>query len=448
MKQDTSTGPAAQPATRLDASPSPPAAAIAARPTRVRWFIFSIIFLLVVINLIDRVSLSIGMPTIAREFQLSPTMQGMILSSFFWAYALLQIPGGWLIDRFGPRKIITGSTLLWGLFQAAAALATGGISLLLSRMALGAAEAPLFPAGGKLNSLWLSSKERGRGAVIMDCGGPLGAALGGIIIAHMIAMLGSWRLVFAIAGGVTILLGWLSWYYLRDNPARHPQVNQGELAAITEAAAHDAGDAPDTPGLGIAPRWLIAMLVGRAAWAMMFFGLLTWGPSYLAQGRGFDLIAIGNATFIIFICGALGSLSGGFLLDALVKAGVRHSVALKSLLSLSGAITLAAFMALPYLTSSYMAVVFLSIAACFLMWGSLYWSLPVLLVAKQHVGVVGGIMNMAGSLGGIMVPILVGVILQKTGSYGGVLLFFAACSAVYILGTCLIKLNVKTGVRS
>lgn len=180
------------------------------KASNVRWYVFAIIFLLVVVNLIDRISLSIAMPTIAKEFDLSPTTQGLILSSFFWAYALLQIPGGWLIDKYGPRKIITGSTVLWGIFQTLAAFATGGISLLLTRFMLGAAEAPLFPSGGKLNASWLSSQERGRGAVIMDCGGPLGAALGGIIIAYMIASIGSWRIVFAIAGIATILLGFVS----------------------------------------------------------------------------------------------------------------------------------------------------------------------------------------------------------------------------------------------
>src|SRR5882757_9019324 len=120
----------------------------------VRWRIFGIVFVLVVINLIDRVTLSIAMPTISKEFSLEPAMQGLILSAFFWSYALLQIPGGWMIDRFGPRALITGATAGWGFFQAIAGLATGGVSLLISRIGLGAAEAPLFPAGAKLNSIW------------------------------------------------------------------------------------------------------------------------------------------------------------------------------------------------------------------------------------------------------------------------------------------------------
>lgn len=414
------------------------------RPTRIRWSLFAIIFTLVVINLIDRVSLSIAMPQIAQEFGLSPTLQGVILSCFFWAYALLQLPGGWMIDRFGPRRMITGSTLLWGICQTLAAFATGGISLLMSRVALGAAEAPLFPAGGKLNSLWLSTEERGRGAVLMDCGGPLGAALGGLLIAHLIAALDSWRLVFALTGIATMLMAWLGWRWLRDDPATHPAVNQAELAIIQQQpVSHSEPERAQGKGMGIARPTLAAILIGRAAWAMMFFGLLTWGPSYLAKARGFDLIAVGNATFIIFLFGAAGSLSGGFLLDAFVKRGIAHGTALKSLLAVSGLIALAAFLSLPYLAQPVIAVAVLCVAACFLMWGSLYWSLPALLTAKDKIGVVGGAMNMAGSIGGIAVPILVGMMIQMGVHYDRIPLFFAGCSAIYVLGTCFIGLKTR-----
>lgn len=416
------------------------------KASNVRWIVFGIIFLLVVVNLIDRISLSIAIPTIAKEFDLSPTMQGVILSSFFWAYALLQIPGGWLVDKYGPRKMITGSTLLWGIFQTLAAFSTGGISLLFSRFMLGAGEAPLFPAGGKLNATWLSSKERGRGAVIMDCGGPLGAALGGIIIAYMIAILGSWRLVFGIIGVLTVLLGIVTWKYLRDNPQEHKSVNEKELKIILEEKNNEqlttnSADEKASVGLGITIRSLVAILFGRAAWAMMFFGLLTWGPSYLAQARGFDIKGVGNATFIIFLCGSIGSLCGGFFSDSLIKRGISQRLAVKGVLMVSGLSTLIAFSCLPSMNNPVVAIITLSIAAFFLMWGSLYWSFPALLAPKNKVGLIGGIMNMAGSIGGITVPILVGYILQMSNDYNNVLLFFAGCSVIYILGTLSIQLS-------
>ncbi len=422
---------------------TPSAGVQAGKPSRVRWRIFAIIFALTVINLVDRVSLSIAMPVIASEFSLSPSMQGLILSSFFWAYALLQIPGGWLIDRYGPRRVIGWSTGLWGTFQTLAAFATGGLSLMFARVALGAAEAPLFPAGGKLNSLWLGSGERSRGAVLMDCGGPLGVALGGLIIAYLIAVLGSWRTAFFIAGIATLAMAWLAWHYLRDNPADHPDVNDAELAAINEGRTVTMAEAAKQTvrGLGIARRSLTGILLGRASWAMVFFGLLTWGPSYLAQARGFDIKGIGAATFVIFLCGAAGSLTGGFLCDRLIAKGVRRGLAAKSLLSLSGLVALVAFLLLPSLNDPYLAVGLLSLTAFFLMWGSLYWSFPALLASPARVGLIGGVMNMAGSLGGIAVPILVGLLLQHAGGYAAVLGFFALCSGLFIAGTLLISLD-------
>jgi ACS family D-galactonate transporter-like MFS transporter len=438
-----SSAPAHLPHAGINAAVSDPALATTTRATSVRWRIFAIIFLLTMVNLIDRVSLSIAMPTIAKEFSLSPAMQGLILSSFFWAYALLQIPGGWMIDRFGPRRVITWSTGLWGTFQVLAGFATGGASLLFARMFLGAAEAPLFPSGGKLISLWLAPSERSRGAVMMDSGSPLGVALGGLIIAYLIATLDSWRMAFVIAGVATLLLGWVSWRYLRDDPSVHPQVNQAELDKINAGRATPAAEAARAPvkGLGIAARSLTGLLIGRSSWAMVYFGLLTWGPSYLAQARGFDIKGIGFATFVIFIFGSLGSLTGGFLCDGLIRRGVRRGLAVKGLLTFSGLIALGALLLLPTLTNPIGAVALLAMTAFFLMWGSLYWSFPALLAAPARVGLIGGVMNLAGSVGGIFVPILVGLILQFFGGFGAVLAFFAVCAALFVLATLFISLD-------
>src|SRR5215469_8797240 len=403
----------------------------------VRWRIFAIIFVLVVINLIDRVTLSIAMPTISKEFLLEPAIQGLVLSAFFWSYAVLQIPGGWLIHRFGPRALITGATVGWGFFQAIAGVATGGISLLISRIGLGAAEAPLFPAGAKLNSIWLSPKERGRGAVLVDSGAPLGAAFGGAIISWLILSLGSWRSAFVVAGLATIVLGALSWWYLRDNPADHPGVNAAELAKIKSSqslAATSQGEVSRS----ISPGSLAAILVGRMSWAMINFGLLTWGPSYLAQARGFDLKQMGGATFIMFFGGMFGSLASGFLVDKLQDRGMPRAVVYKSALGVTGLGVMLAFLALPQVADRIAAVALLSVTLFLLYFGSLYWSLPAILAPKDKVGVVGGVMNFAGSSSGIAVPIITGLILQATGAYLMVLYFFAACAALYVAGSLLI----------
>ncbi|MFM0327398.1 MFS transporter [Caballeronia glebae] len=417
-------------------------AASSAHATSVRWRIFGVVFLITLINLVDRISLSIAMPTIAKEFALSPAMQGLVLSSFFWSYALLQIPGGWLIDKLGPRKVVAGATVLWGIFQTLMGAATGGLSMLFLRVGLGGAEAPLFPAGSKLNALWLSRKERARGAVLMDAGSPLGAAIGGLAISNLILMFGSWRTAFVVAGLATIACGWLAWRYLRDDPAIHPGVNGAELAHIHDGASPVSNAAraseDDTP---LPLRSTIAMCVGRMSWAMIFFGLLTWGPSYLTQARGLSLSQIGAATFFIFLAGALGSLSGGFLCDALCAMNLSRGKVIKTMIAVSGMATLTVFAALPTITSPVVAVAVLCGASFLLMWGSLYWSLPSLLASPARVGLLGACMNCAGSVGGISIPLITGFILQRTGSFDAVLHFYGACALVYIFGSIAIDLR-------
>ncbi|MDR5752936.1 MULTISPECIES: MFS transporter [unclassified Caballeronia] len=428
--------------TQAEARAAPHGAIRADRSTSVRWRIFGVVFLITLVNLVDRISLSIAMPTIAKEFALSPTMQGLILSSFFWSYALLQIPGGWLIDRYGPRRVIAGATILWGVFQTLLGAATGGLSMLLMRVGLGGAEAPLFPAGSKLNALWLSRHERARGAVLMDAGSPLGAAIGGLAISNLILVFGSWRMAFIAAGLVTIACGWLAWRYLRDDPAKHPGVNAAELDHIRDGApplANAASAADNEPAFP--KRSAVAMCIGRMSWAMIFFGLLTWGPSYLTQARGLSLQQIGTSTFFIFLSGALGSLAGGFLCDALCASGMSRGKVVKGMVTVSGLTTLAVFWLLPSITSAVVAVAVLCAAAFFLMWGSLYWSLPSLLASPRRVGLLGALMNCFGSIGGISIPLITGFILQRTGSFDAVLQFYSACALVYIFGSIAIDLR-------
>lgn len=408
------------------------------KPTRVRWRIFAIVFLVVVVNLIDRTTLSIAMPTISKEFNLQPALQGLLLSAFFWSYALLQLPGGWLIDKFGPRALVAGSTVLWGIFQAFAGLATGWIGLLIARTGLGAAEAPLFPAGAKLSALWLGPKERARGAVFMDSGAPLGAAFGGVIISTLILQLGSWRLAFIVAGVVTILLGYVAWIYLRNHPADHAGVNAAERTLISDETARALPNGIEVIE-PINPRSIAGLLIGRMAWAMINFGLLTWGPSYLAQARGLDLKQMGFATFVIFLAGMFGSLFAGMVADDLISRGFARRTVYRWMLGFSGIATLISFLALPQVSDPIVAVAILSSTLFFLYWGSLYWSLPTILAPREKVGFVGGLMNFAGSSSGIAVPIITGGLLQLTGSYFAVLIFFAACAALYVVGTLLIR---------
>ena len=213
--------------------------------SRVRWRIFLVMLFLIAINYIDRASLSVAMPLIAKEFDIGPATQGLILSSFFWTYAFMQIPGGMLADRFKPRIVIAGATLGLGLLPGD----RGGLhqlgGLLLTRLGLGAAEAPIYPAGGKLNAIWMTQNERGRGATLLDGGAPLGAALGAIIIAGLIADSVRGALAFVVAGIGTVLARPLRLVLHPQHPREHPGVNDAEASYIE--AAHAAEDARTEP---------------------------------------------------------------------------------------------------------------------------------------------------------------------------------------------------------
>ncbi|MCI3206399.1 MULTISPECIES: MFS transporter [Pandoraea] len=408
-------------------------------PSSVRWRIFLVVFAVVVVNFVDRTTLSVAMPTISAEFGLTPVMQGLILSAFFWSYMLLQLPGGWLLDRYGPRAVLTGATVGWGFFQTLAAFATGGMSLFFCRIGLGGLEAPLFPAGAKLSASWLPPRERGRGATLLDSGAPLGAAIGGAIIAWLISELNSWRAAFAVAGLATMVLGLVAWRYLRDKPSLHPGVNEQELSLIGSQAPSVMDS--NASGFVLTRRSMGAILTGRAAWAMINFGLLTWGPSYLAQARHMNLKELGGVTFLMFAAGMLGSLCSGWLADTMHIRGMRRSVVYKSLLSISGVGTLCAFVVLPFLSNVVVAVAVLCTMLFLLYFGSLYWSLPALLAPPHRVGMVSGWMNFAGSASGIAIPIVAGFILQITGTYTAMFLYFAACAALYVLASVAITIH-------
>jgi len=277
-----------------------------ARRTSVRWRIFLLILLIVAINYVDRASLSIAMPTISKEFGIDAAAQGIILSSFFWTYTLMQIPGGWLADRYRPRLIITGATILWGAVQALAALATGWTGLLLARLGLGLAEGPTIPAAGKLNAVWLPARERCRGAALIDGGPPLGTAFGGVIIATLIDAFDSWRMAFIAAGLGTIAAGLFAYWYIRDNPREQPSTNEAEAQYIEREHAKEdellaAGKVGRTNVFEFFRfRSFWGMLLGYLGFDLVWYGLVTWAPNYLAQARHLNLAAIGGATFIIF----------------------------------------------------------------------------------------------------------------------------------------------------
>jgi ACS family D-galactonate transporter-like MFS transporter len=422
----------------------------AIKRTGVRWKIFILMLFLVSVNYIDRASLSVAMPLISKEFNIDPALQGLILSSFFWTYATMQVPGGMLADRFKPRIVIALATVFWGAFQAIAAVATNWWVLLLTRLGLGASEAPIFPAGGKLNAIWMTQTERGRGATLLDGGAPLGAALGSIVIAWLIAVFDSWRVAFVIAGVGTMLCGLWAWYYIRNEPREHPSVNEAEARYIEQAHALEDAATPAPRGGG----WM-AYFRFRSVWCMClgwmffnvtFYGLLTWMPTYLFKVHNFDIKTLGGASFIIFFSGFVGELVGGWIGDMWRTRGGSPNLVFRTLFGIAAIMVTVSIYSVAYVTDPVAVVVLLSATLFFLRWCGMYWAIPSALAGRDKSGFLGGCMNLGGNIAGILTPLIVGFIVQATGSYFLALMFFAAAGIALLICSTLIDYSRKLPV--
>ena len=432
---------------------SVPSAALAnpaIQPSKVRWKIFLMMLFLISINYIDRASLSVAMPLIAKEFDIGPAVQGLLLSSFFWTYALMQIPGGMLADRYGPRVVIAGATLGWGFFQAIAAVCTGWVSLLVTRLGLGASEAPIYPAGGKLNGIWMTQTERGRGATLLDGGAPLGAALGAILISALIGVLGSWRLSFVIAGFGTVLAGFFAWSYIRNHPRQHPGVNEAEASYIEASHAADAAkESADASGRVLdffRYRSVWGMFFGWMCFNALFYGLLTWMPNYLSKVHGFDIKQMGGAVFIMFFSGFVGEMVGGWIADKWRAAGASQSKVLRTLFGIASVIATVSIYMVAQIKDPVAVVALLSVTLFFLRWCGMYWAIPSALAGRGKSGFLGGCMNLGGNIAGITTPLIVGFIVQATGSYFLALMYFAAAGIALLICSSLIDYSRKLPV--
>jgi MFS transporter, ACS family, D-galactonate transporter len=418
--------------------------------TRVRWKIFLLMLMLTSVNYIDRTSLSVAMPLIGKEFGLDPAMQGLILSSFFWTYAFMQVPGGVLADRYKPRIVIALSTVGWGFFQTVAAVSTNWVMLLLTRLGLGVAEGPIFPAGGKLNAIWMTPNERARGATLLDGGAPLGAALGAMVIAGLIAGLGSWRLAFIIAGIGTIACGLLAWWYIRNSPREHPMVSEPEARHIEEAhAAEDAKNTHIGDGSWVGYfrfRSVWCMCLGWMSFNIVFFGLLTWLPNYLFMVHGFNIATLGGATFTIFFSGFVGELVAGWTSDKWRTRGGRPNQVYRTMFAVAALVTTASIFAVGYAKNPIAVVALLSIVLFFLRWCGMYWVIPSILTTRDRAGFLGGCMNFAGNIAGITTPIIVGFIVQITGSYFPAMMFFAGAGIALLIFSTAIDYSRKLPV--
>ena len=297
------------------------------RPTsRVRWFLVFWLFVLSAVAYLDRVNLSVASAKIAEEFAVSNVQLGFVFSAFLLGYALFQTPAGWLADRFGPRRVLTGGVVWWGVFSALTAIITHRISnvvlaLLLLRFLLGAGEAIIYPASNQFVARWIPRNERGKANGFIFAGVGIGAGVTPPFISFLMLHYG-WRSSFLVSALIGFAAGSVWFIAARDTPEAHPSVSSGELTLIQNGVVNDG--TPENDGLLLWSRilssrnvWLLSLAYfcyGYVAW--IFF---SWFYLYLARVRGLDLKASALYATLPFLAMAVCSPLGGGISDALVK---------------------------------------------------------------------------------------------------------------------------------
>ena len=282
----------------------------------------------------------------------------------------------------------------------------------------------------------------------MDGGSPLGAALGSLLIAWLIVVAHSWRAAFAIAGVGTILCGIGTWFYIKNQPREHAGVNEAEAEHIEQARQHEyEKEAKELSGNTIdffKYRSVILMFIGFMCCTTLYYGLLTWMPTYLHKVQGFDIQQMGSASFIIFLCGFIGELVGGYIADKWLASGAAPNLVMRTIFGVAGVVATVAVFSVAHAKSPATVVILLSITLFFLRWGGLYWSIPAMLATRHKVGALGGLLNFGGNIGGMMIPIVIGAIVQYTGSYFLALMCFAAMGVGLLL--CSVGIDFETKI--
>jgi sugar phosphate permease len=295
------------------------------RPTRVRYIVLAFTVAVYMITYMDRVVISNAAPVIQKEFGFSLVTMGWILASFRWAYALFQIPGGWLGDRIGPRRALAIIVTWWSAFTSLTALAWSAASMIAVRFLFGIGEAGAFPIATRSLSRWMLPGERGFAQGITHAGSRLGAAMTPPLVVWIITRY-NWRAAFVTFGlmGVVWSVAWLLYY--RDVPDEHGGTNLAERDLIRTAT----GGAQRLVGVAVPWRKILS---SSGLWylAAMYFcynyclaTYLDWFPTYLHQYRGYDLKRMGFYASLPLLAGTVGDLAGGWLSDVLLPARGRR----------------------------------------------------------------------------------------------------------------------------
>jgi sugar phosphate permease len=365
------------------------------------------------ITYMDRVVIASAVPTIREEFGFSIATMGGILAAFRWGYALFQIPGGWLGDRFGPRRALAMIVVWWSIFTSLTAASWNEFSMRAFRFLFGVGEAGAFPIATRSLSRWILPTERGYAQGITHAGSRIGAALTPPIVVWLIAAYG-WRSPFFVFGclGLVWAAAWF-WYY-RDTPQQHHGVNDAELKLITENTPIRRSTSAKVPWRAILSSsnlWTLCMMYFCYGYCLSVY--LDWFPTYLNMHRGFDLKKMGFYASLPLFAGTAGDLLGGWISDIIGHRTGNLRMARK-VVAVAGFLLAAAGILPATLTSDPLMCVWYSCAAVFglELTVGVSWAVP-LDIGGDYAGSVSAVMNTFGNIGGAISPTVLALLVES-----------------------------------
>ena len=406
--------------------------------TRVRWLIGGLMFLGGMINYLDRSALAVAAPFITKDLKLDPAELGIVFSAFSFGYAPFCFFGGWLSDRFGPRRVMGGSMVMWSMFCGLTAAAFNLVSLLLIRIVFGFAEGPIGSTTNKMVRNWYPHREQATAVSVANAGTPLGAALSGPVVGFLAIAFG-WRISFIAITliGLVWVLFWLG--FTTDRPEQNRRLGAEERAVIAEGQrsqpAERSGGERLPLGQFLRRPAVLATAFAFFSYSCILFFFLAWFPSYLTMAHHLSVKSMSFATMIPWLIGFVGLMAGGPVCDLIFRLTGNPLLARKLVLVVCLLISAAAI-ALAGRAVTVEGAVALMATAVFFMYatGNAYWAIILDTVEQSRVGGVSGFVHFIANCGGILAPMATGFIVQATGSFTSAFLLTGAIAVLGALG--------------
>jgi MFS family permease len=380
------------------------------------------------ITYVDRVNVSTAAASFGKEFGLSKTELGFVFSAFAYPYLVFQIIGGWLGDKYGPRKTLTVCAVIWAGATILSGLAGGFVSLIVARVLLGLGEGATFPTATRAMASWTSPDKRGFAQGITHACARLGNAVTPPLVVALIAAT-SWRGSFVILGCASLV--WVVWWAIsfRDNPSDHPRISQDELNALPEYKQFK--DRPAVPWMPLFKRMApVTITYFCYGWILWLF--LSWIPQYFLHSYNLDLKKSAVFSAGVFFAGVIGDALGGIVSDHLLRKTGNLNVARRNLVVICMLLTLASLVPLMFVHDLVVSAVCLSLGFFFIEFtiGPM-WSIP-MDIAPKFSGTASGMMNTGSALAAIISPVVGGWLIDRTGNWE---LPFIVSMALMVLGS-------------